>query len=103
MGGPVLIKPLEDEQTELPQQQNHAGPPLRLCLSAQRRHAQRHRQREDETFRILSKEMLVETCKMQLLYILYERKCYVLFNQKSLIYDETEIDWNQRIFEKNLN
>ena len=46
-GGPVLIEPLEDEQTELPQQQNHAGPPLRLCLSAQRRHAQRHRQRED--------------------------------------------------------
>lgn len=28
-------KPLEDEQTELPQQQNHAGPPLRLCLFAQ--------------------------------------------------------------------
>lgn len=43
---PVLSQPHEDEQTELPQQQNHAGPPLCLRLFAQRRHAQRHRQRE---------------------------------------------------------
>lgn len=32
---PVLSQPHEDEQTELPQQQNHAGPPLCLCLFAQ--------------------------------------------------------------------
>lgn len=44
--GPVLYYPHEDEQTELPQQQNHAGPPLCLCLSAQWRHSQYHSQCE---------------------------------------------------------
>lgn len=43
---PVLSQPLEDEQTELPQQQNHAGPPMRLCFFAQWWHTQRHSQCE---------------------------------------------------------
>lgn len=42
--GPVLSQPDKDEQTELPQQQSHAGPSLCLCFSAQWWHSQRHSQ-----------------------------------------------------------